>query len=71
MIVRVIAFASLAITSFAQSYSTNGDAQLKIYVDEALSSNPALKVSFARYRAALQRLPQVRSLPDPMFEFKK
>lgn len=71
MIVRVIAFACLAITSFAQSYSTNGDAQLKIYVDEALSSNPALKVSFARYRAALQRLPQVRSLPDPMFEFKK
>lgn len=71
MIVRAIAAVSLAATSFAQSYSTNGDAQLKFYVDQALGSNPAIKESFARYRAAIQRLPQVRSLPDPMLEFKK
>ncbi len=71
MIVRFIAFACAALTGFAQSYSTNGDPQLKTYLDEALGSNPALRISFAQYRAALQRLPQVGSLPDPMFEFQK
>ncbi len=40
--------------------------QLKDLMDEALDRNPRIRQSFARYQAALQRLPQVSALPDPM-----
>ena len=40
--------------------------QLEAYINEALDRNPGIRQSFARYQAALQRLPQVSSLPDPM-----
>jgi cobalt-zinc-cadmium efflux system outer membrane protein len=51
--------------STALEYS-DGDAQLARYIEEALDRNPGIRQSFARYQAALQRLPQVSSLPDPM-----
>jgi cobalt-zinc-cadmium efflux system outer membrane protein len=63
---RLIAIFFVASTCFAQSYSTNDDAQLELYVNEALEKNPSAQEAFAQYRASLQRLPQVRSLPDPM-----
>jgi len=66
MIWRLIAIFLVASTCFAQSYSTNGDAQLEQYVNEALEKNPSAQEAFAQYRASLQKLPQVRSLPDPM-----
>jgi len=66
MIWRLIAIFLVASTCFAQSYSTNGDAQLEQYVNEALAKNPSAQEAFAQYRASLQKLPQVRSLPDPM-----
>lgn len=40
--------------------------QLETFIEDALDRNPAIRQSFARYEAALQRLPQVSSLPDPM-----
>jgi outer membrane protein TolC len=40
--------------------------QLAVFIDEALSRNPEVRQSFARYQSALQRLPQVSTLPDPM-----
>lgn len=43
-----------------------GNPQLQGYINEALERNPAVRQSFARYQAALQRLPQVSSRPDPM-----
>ena len=52
-----------------RSFTTNNDPQLALYLEQALERNPAIRQSFARYRAALQRLPQVRSLPDPMLGF--
>jgi cobalt-zinc-cadmium efflux system outer membrane protein len=51
--------------SSASEYSS-GDAQLAGYIEDALSRNPGIRQSFSRYQAALQRLPQVSSLPDPM-----
>jgi cobalt-zinc-cadmium efflux system outer membrane protein len=51
--------------STALEYS-DGDDQLARYIEEALDRNPGIRQSFARYQAALQRLPQVSSLPDPM-----
>jgi len=51
--------------SSATEYSA-GDAQLEVYIEEALSRNPGIRQSFSLYQAALQRLPQVSALPDPM-----
>jgi cobalt-zinc-cadmium efflux system outer membrane protein len=53
--------------STVQEYSA-GDAHLAGYIEEALDRNPGIRQSFARYQAALQRLPQVSSLPDPMLK---
>lgn len=43
--------------------------QLEAYINEALDRNPGIRQSFALYQAALQRLPQVSSLPDPTLGF--
>jgi len=45
------------------------DARLRQYVQQALDQHPALQVSLARYRAVLQKVPQVTALPDPMLSF--
>ena len=41
---------------------------LEEYLHQAQAANPDLKVFQARYEAALQRAPQVSSLPDPMLQ---
>ncbi|MEE8402238.1 MAG: TolC family protein, partial [Candidatus Hydrothermarchaeaceae archaeon] len=45
------------------------DLHLQSYIEAALESHPALKEALARYRGALQKVPQVTSLPDPMLSF--
>jgi len=45
------------------------DAQLEVYIQQALQRNPELQEAIARYRASLQKVPQVTSLPDPMLSF--
>ena len=45
------------------------DARLGAYITDALRQNPAIREAAARYRAALQLVPQVRELPDPMVTF--
>ncbi|GAB3648017.1 TolC family protein [Echinicola sediminis] len=48
----------------------NGRAQgLEEYLRLAAENNPALKASYARYSASLERVPQVGSLPDPELSF--
>jgi len=42
---------------------------LREYVTEALDKNPGVREMLARYRAALEKAPQVSTLPDPMFTF--
>lgn len=42
---------------------------LRDFVDRALAASPGLKEAAARYRAALEKLPQVTALPDPMATF--
>ena len=56
-------------TQVPRSFTTNGDPQLARYLEQALDRNPAVRRSFAGYRAALQRQPQARALPDPMLSF--
>ena len=42
---------------------------LRQMVERALEVNPALKEAAARYRASLEKVPQVTALPDPMVTF--
>jgi len=42
---------------------------LRDLVDQALAGNPGLQEAAARYRASLEQVPQVTSLPDPMVSF--
>jgi outer membrane protein, heavy metal efflux system len=43
--------------------------QLAEYVEMTLRRHPGVEQALARYRAALQKVPQVTSLPDPMLNF--
>jgi outer membrane protein TolC len=45
------------------------ESALRDYVREALEHNPSIRAAEARHRAALQRVPQVTSLPDPVVGF--
>ena len=50
----------------AQTYANFGDARLKDLAEQALENNPGIRRAFGEYEAALQRIPQLTSLPDPM-----
>ncbi|MEW5976374.1 MAG: TolC family protein [Acidobacteriota bacterium] len=69
MILVAILILCMAGTSYSESYSTNHDAQLSVYIEQALERNPAVRQAFGRYQAARQRSPQVGALPDPMLGF--
>ncbi len=43
--------------------------ELNHYLQVAAENNPALKASFNKYMAALEKAPQVGSLPDPQLAF--
>ncbi len=43
---------------------------LSDYLAYAALNNPGLEAAFNRWRAALDRVPQVKSLPDPRFNYK-
>ena len=45
------------------------DPLLGEYIRTALDSNPSILTELARYRAALQKVPQQTALPDPMVSF--
>jgi outer membrane protein, heavy metal efflux system len=45
------------------------DATLEDYVHFAIRHNPGLEAAFYRWRAALERVPQVKALPDPQVSF--
>lgn len=38
---------------------------------QVLLNNPGLRADYAAFEAALQKAPQARSLPDPMFEYER
>ncbi len=44
---------------------------LEEYVSQALDSNPESRQKLAEYRAAIQEIPQVTALPDPMLTFTR
>jgi cobalt-zinc-cadmium efflux system outer membrane protein len=58
----------LSFLLLAASFGGN-DPVLDGLVDEALKNSPEIQASQARIEAAKLRIPQVKSLPDPMFMF--
>ena len=44
--------------------------ELSDYLTYAALSNPGLEAAFNRWKAGLERIPQVTALPDPMFTYK-
>ena len=47
-----------------------GTAALDDYLRYAALNNPGLEAAFNRWKAALQRVPQVTALPDPRFTYQ-
>jgi len=50
---------------FAQHQAPFTGGSLADYLAESLRSNPGLQAEYERYEAALQKIPQAKSLPDP------
>ena len=44
-------------------------AGLEDYLAYAAFNNPGLEAAFNRWKAAVERVPQVRALPDPRFTY--
>lgn len=64
LLVRTILFlAGLCLIHYAQAQS------LDDYLIMAAENNPGLKAKYLEYQAALERVPQVGSLPDPTLTF--
>lgn len=47
----------------------NKDPSLRNYLIYAALNNPGLKAAFLRWKAALEKIPEVSSLPDPRFTY--
>lgn len=58
---KILIFASIIVLSLS-SYSQDS---LTYYLELAAKNNPSVLQKFAEYQAALQKVPQVGSLPDP------
>lgn len=63
-----IKFVVLVIALFFGNFLTAQD-KLEIYLETAALNNPGLKARFNEYLAALEKVPQVGTLPDPQLAF--
>lgn len=50
----------------AQTYANFGGARQKDVVDKGSERNPGIRRAFGKYAAALQWIPQLTFLPEPM-----
>lgn len=53
----------------AELFVTGDSASLEILLEYAALNNPGLNAAFNRWKAALERAPQARTLPDPAFSY--
>ncbi len=47
--------------------SLNEESTISDYLEYAALNNPGLEAAFNRWKATLEKVPQVRALPDPRF----
>ena len=63
-IIYILSFLMLALT-----VKVSAQNELNQYLEIAAENNPGLKVKFNEYMAALEKVPQVGALPDPVVAF--
>ncbi len=63
-IIYILSFLMLAL-----SVDVSAQNELNQYLETAAENNPGLKVKFNEYMAALEKVPQVGALPDPIVAF--
>lgn len=54
---------------YKSGYTQDSDNELDRYLEMAARNNPEVKAIFNQYMAALEKVPQVGSLPDPQVSF--
>jgi cobalt-zinc-cadmium efflux system outer membrane protein len=59
----------IVVVFVAITFVVTGQEQLNQYLVIAAENNPGLKARFNDYLASLERVPQVRGLPDPQVSF--
>lgn len=64
-IYKIISLSILLMLGFI----SNGQESLRNYLETAAQNNPGLKAKFSDYMAAMEKVPQVGTLPDPSFAF--
>lgn len=62
---KTIIFMILAMISFGMSAQPE---RLTDYLETAVQNNPGLKADFLAYQAALQKIPQAGTIPDPQLD---
>jgi len=65
-IIKKIFFFSVLMLLVSSAF---GQEHLKNYLEVAAKNNPGLKAKFSNYMAAMEKVPQVGTLPDPSFAF--
>lgn len=71
-LIRVLCYFFLIAIILLQFHINNiyaEELKLKFLIDEALKNNPEIRASESRTNALRFRIPQAKSLPDPMFMF--
>ena len=69
IVVLCALLSTLVFTAPDRSVASEGDLKLRELIDEALQKSPEILASQYRAEASQYRIPQVKSLPDPMFMF--
>ncbi len=65
--VILVLLATVSRVSCQDSLSLSPQASLSEFVAFGVANNPGLAADYQRYETALQRIPQVKALPDPKF----
>ncbi len=66
---QLIKYTILLIATLSGFVSGNAQDSLSYYLEQAALNNPGLKAKYLEYSAALEKVPQASSLPDPDLQF--
>jgi outer membrane protein TolC len=66
---QYLKYSYLLIAALSIFLSGNAQDSLSYYLEQAALNNPGVKAKYLEYSAALEKLPQASSLPDPDIQF--
>lgn len=66
---KILIFLAISTVALAQKNEITQDSKLSDLLEFAAENNPNLKAKFYTWKATLEKVPQVGSLPDPTFTF--